>query len=116
MQELGIMEERTISHSQRLRIICLNNWNRPFTNHSCNSITLYQYSHYSPKNLNQIYYLWYINDRCEGYDKEYSCLSKTMVACMHVTITILNVMKFGLNICIVNAVVNVDDNGGKNER
>ena len=25
-------------------------------------------------------------------------------------------MKFGLNICIVNAVVDVDDDGGKNER
>ena len=25
-------------------------------------------------------------------------------------------MKFGLNICIVNVVVNIDDDGGKNER
>ena len=26
-----------------------------------------------------------------------------------------NVMEFGLNICIVNAVVDVDDDGGKNK-
>ena len=27
----------------------------------------------------------------------------------------LSMMKFGLNICIVNVVVNIDDDGGKNE-
>ena len=32
-----------------------------------------------------------LNDRCEGYDKEYGCLSKPWGECMHVTITILNV-------------------------
>ena len=44
------------------------------------------------KNLNQILIIsGVLSDRYECYSKEYSCLSKTMVTCMHVTIIILNV-------------------------
>ena len=55
--------------------------------HFTNFLTVQQ------KNLDQIYIIsGVLSDRYECYSKEYSCLSKTMVTHMHVTITTLKCM------------------------
>ena len=52
--------------------------------HFTNFLTVHQ------KNLDKIYIIsGVLSDRYERYSKEYSCLAKTTVTCMHVTITTL---------------------------
>ena len=52
--------------------------------HFTNFLTIHQ------KNLDQIYIIsGVLSDRYERYSKEYSCLAKTMVTRMRVTITTL---------------------------
>ena len=61
--------------------------------HACNiSYTFTKFLTNHQKTWNQIYFInGVLSDRYEGYSKRYSCLSKTMVTCMHVTNTILSV-------------------------